>query len=132
MSERKEARVPSDVIVYTLSFLRVKMRFQYDASKIHIFFYGLSREDKFSELFKDFIFDESLLFPYCATIRHAFNMLFQSRLLEAIGPYLEECEITKALAKKDPIELFSFQEIELLKEAADRFMNSDLKTAYQK
>lgn len=127
MSKGKKIRVPSDVIVYILSFLRAKMRFEYDARKIHIFFYGLSREDKFSELFKDFIFDESRQFPYCATISYAFNRLFKSELLKMIGSYAEECEITKVLAKKDPTELFFFQEINLLKEAADRFISSDIK-----
>ena len=127
----EEIRVPTDVIEAIFHFLGERFRFPADVPKIHRIFYTLSEEKQFASLFTEFIFDNSQMFPYCATVRYALDNLQQARLLACINPGLDEFEITDALAKLDidKTGLFSSGEIELLGQAAERF-KSLLATTY--
>lgn len=127
----KEIRVPTDVIEAIFHFLGQGFRFSADAPKIHRIFYKLSEERQYAAFFNEFVFDNSQMYPYCATVRHALDNLQQARLLACINPGLDDFEITEVLAKLDidRAGLFSSVELELLKQAANKF-KSLLATTY--
>lgn len=112
-------RVPSDIIVYTFSFLKPGTRFSMNKMRIIKIFHEISQEKEFKEIFKDFSFDTSR--PptiWCETINNAFDRLTMSSLLSRIG--LEKFEVTRNLTKLNPT-LFNKKEIELLKSVALQF-----------
>lgn len=117
----KEIRVPSDVIKFILCYLGSGTRFTADMLKIHSAFYALSQDASLAVLFKEFVFDESRVYPYTQTVRYAFDRLQKSDLLVMIG--LEQFEVSKTLAKVNPRLLFNKDEIVLLKRASEKFCN---------
>ena len=119
-----EKRLPSDVVKATLCYLGKGDRFPADMPKIYRTFYGISKEMKFHDLFKGFIFDDSQSYPFCSTIEFAFNRLQSSGLLECINPKLNEFQITQDLSSiDDEVEtLFKDEgDVQLLKEIATVF-----------
>lgn len=118
----REVRVPSDTIKAIFRYLGRK-RFSADIPRIHRAFYSLSRKSKFSNLFRDFIFDDSRSLPYSPTVRYALDRLQKSNLLSCINPGLDDFEVSEILIDWDieESELFSAVEIKLLEEAAIEF-----------
>lgn len=114
----KEFRVPSDLIVYILGALGPYARFIMSKPEISATFYQISKKKEFKKLFKDIVFSED--YPWSSeTISAALNRLGLSVLLNTIN--FELYEVTPYLAAKDPAEVFSKKEIELIKKAATEF-----------
>lgn len=119
----EKIRVPSDVVKAIFHFLGPHFRFPADVPIIHEVFYKLAEKTEFFEIFKDFIFDTSKMYPYCTTIRYALDRLQKSDLLACINPGLDEFEISENLASLslEKSALFDEEEIKTLKDAAQEF-----------
>src|SRR3989344_4088841 len=119
----REIRVPSDVVVAIFAFIGARKRFPYNREKIDTALYKLSQENEFADLFNNFSFAQNYIwsFPYCEEIGYALDGLFFSGLLECIGPYMQECEVTENLAKKDFSDIFTQEETDLLRRVSEKF-----------
>lgn len=116
----KKIRVPSDLIVYILGALGSYARFIMSNSEISAAFYRISKKKEFEKLFKDVVFGDDYRPDWDSeTIYIALNRLEKSVLLNTIN--LDLYEVTPALVAKDPAEIFSKEEIELIKKAAAEF-----------
>jgi len=113
-------RVPIDVIRCIFSYLPARFMFKADIPLVSMFFYKIAQEEKFIELFKDYIFDESQSYPKCTQITFAFDVLQISNKL-----YNVNCvwyEVSEQLAiDSSTYELFSIHECALMQEIAHRF-----------
>lgn len=118
-----QIRVPSDVVTAILCKLGQKERFPADMPEIYKVFYDISKNEEFSELFNDFVFDESQAFPRCSTVQFAFDTLQNSGMLECINPDLSLFEVSQDLASEaDKLsELFNEKEVCLLDRMAEVF-----------
>lgn len=120
-----EERIPSDVIKAIFHFIGERERFPANIPKIHKAFYELSQDSELSNLFKDFIFDTSRIYPHSELVESALDRLQKVNLLACINPGLDEFEISKRLALQKDIEsLFSSEEQEKLKKGAKKFLCS--------
>lgn len=116
----KKIRVPSDLIVYIFGALGPYARFTMTKPKISEAFYQISKKKEFEKLFKDVVFGDDYRPDWDSeTIYIALNRLEKSVLLNTIN--LDLYEVTPALVAKDPAEIFSKEEIELIKKAAAEF-----------
>lgn len=115
----KKIRVPSDAIFYILGALGSYARFTISKPEISAAFYQISKKEEFKKLFKDVAFSKDYHPWNSETINIALNRLGLSVLLNTIN--LELYEVTPYLAAKDPAEVFSKKEIELIKKAAAEF-----------
>jgi hypothetical protein len=117
-----QERVPSDVVKAVFHYLGENTRFSANVPKIHETFFNISQNSDFKGLCRDFVFDTSMVFPYCATIGYALDRLQKADLLACRNPGLDEYEVSKSLAdEKEVEELFDDNERDLLKRAADMF-----------
>src|SRR3989338_5396477 len=118
-------RVPSDIVKAIFHYLGAGATFSSDTNKINEAFYKISQSDNLSNLFNDFVFDTSKVFPYCPTIRFALDRLQKSDLLLLRNLDLNKYEVPKALANESDIEKLFPDKAErmLLRKASREFRN---------
>jgi len=120
--------VPSDVVLGVLCQFKGNTRFPADVPKAHTAFCKLANSEKFKDLFRGFIFDESRQYPYSADVSFALDRLQQASLLACINPRLNEFMVSESLSKYKASLLksgmFSKDEIKLLKDASVHFLKA--------
>ena len=112
--------VPSDIIIVIFSLLEKGKTIPADKNFLYGKFFELSKE--FPNLFEDFIFDESKVYPLCEAVDDAIDRIIGYRMAEwkllecnyTLLPYLAE-------KGKELMELFSVAGKDQLSKVAQKF-----------
>lgn len=116
--------IPSSVVVVILSLLGERKTFSSDKNFLYERFFELSKN--FPELFQDFIFDESKIYPKCETIDFAIDRITRFGMVEwkNMG---DNYIILPAMIKrgKELMECFSAAERIQLSKAAEKFKENN-------
>lgn len=112
--------VPSDIVIVIFSLLEKGKTIPADKNFLYGKFFELSK--KFPNLFEDFIFDESKVYPRCETVDDAIDRITGYRMAEW---RTLECNYTPlpylAEKGKELMELFSAAGRDQLSKAAEEF-----------
>lgn len=73
-----------------------KLNFK-DESNVMLAFYKASKNDRYSELFKNYHFDEDGIAPYSKEIADGMNILHQSSLMSKINPSFSYHSLSKGI-----------------------------------
>jgi len=128
MGKLSRGRVPSDVVVYSLSYLPPNSRFSLNkehrnspTTYLTDFYQKISKKPKYSHLFRDWVFnDESCSRPCCEAVKNGYDLLAKCNMLEWVD---QEYIITKGLSefRKGTGEVFDKKDRRLLEEIAKEF-----------
>jgi hypothetical protein len=121
------AHEPVDFVLSLLAEVRRlgTLKFEANPVKLHNFFYSCRRDPQLDNLVGDFIFDTRDYFPLSETLEEALDALQFAGYLERTNPrgtYYLLSDSLPGLFDKTVRDRFSPQELETIRQLADRFV----------
>ncbi len=116
--------IASDVIKAILHYCGHNYHFTSDMPTISMVFFAISGAPNYRELFKDYTFDVSRMYPECEVVNFAIERLMKSNLIYLTSPGLRTMAISDDLAAWNIKEENLFSDVELywLKKASSTFV----------
>ena len=121
--ERREERVPSDVVMGVFFLIDPNIRFEFNYPDICRFFYGYSQKEEYKKLFEDILFDTDRTFPKSYTVSFAKDRLLSSCMFwTGLHNRVVEHWMNRSDWKDGVSEMFSSEEAVLLQNMTDAYL----------